>query len=92
MWIVALVAAAVLLTLSTRQLIRANPRSPLPWLRRPQQEPGSTLVLRMAGAFAGLLAAVLTPPPLLGWFFLGIVLAFLPTAVLQARHNAHVGS
>ncbi|MDN5795173.1 MAG: hypothetical protein L0H79_05405 [Intrasporangium sp.] len=91
MWIVALVVAAVLLTFSTRQLILANPRSPLPWMRRPEQEPGSTLVLRVAGAFAGLLAAVLTPTSLLGWFFLGIVLAFLPTAILQARHNSRVG-
>ena len=91
MWIVALVVAAVLLTLSTRQLILANPRSPLPWMGRPEQEPGSTLLLRLAGAFAGLVGGVMTPTHLLAWFFVGIVLAFLPTVVLQARHNAQVG-
>ncbi len=90
MWIVALLAAAVLLTLSTRQLVLANPRSPLPWLGRPEQEPGSTLALRLAGAFAGLLAGIFTPTHLLTWFFVGIVLAFAPTAVIQHRHNARV--
>ncbi|MGN6751980.1 MAG: hypothetical protein ACTHJJ_05445 [Intrasporangium sp.] len=90
MWIVALVVAAVLLTLSTHQLVLANPRSPVPWMGRPEQEPGSTLILRIAGAFAGLVSGILTPTHLLLWFFVGIVLAFLPTVVLQARHNAHV--
>lgn len=90
MWIAALVVAAVLLTLSTRQLVLANPRSQVPWMGRPEQEPGSTLVLRIAGAFAGLVAGVLTPTHQLAWFFVGIVLAFLPTIVIQARHNARV--
>lgn len=90
MWIVALVVAAVLLTLSTRRLLLANPRSPLPWLARPEQEPTSTMLLRLAGAFVGLLAGLLTPSHLLGWFFLGIVLAFVPAVLLQARHNAHL--
>ena len=90
MWIVALVVAAVLLTLSTHQLVLANPRSPVPWMGRPEQEPGSTLILRIAGAFAGLVGGILTPTHLLVWFFVGVVLAFLPTVVLQARHNAHM--
>lgn len=90
MWIYALVVAAVLLTLSTWQILRANPTSRVPWMGRPEQEPGGALVLRLVGAFAGLYAGILTPTHLIGWFFVGVVVAFLPMIVLQVLHNRRV--
>ena len=91
MWIAALAVAAVLITLSTIQLIAANQRTPLPWIGRPANEPTSALGLRIAGVMVGLVGGLfLAPLDQRYWFGVGVLLILVPTAILQTRHNRSV--
>lgn len=91
MWIAALVVAAVLITVSTMQLVAANPTSRLPWIGRAEHEPTSATMLRLAGLIIGLLGGLwLAPVDQRGWFGLGVLLLLVPTAFLQIRHNRRV--
>lgn len=91
MWIAALVVAAALITFSTQLYIAANPRDALPWVGRAVHEPGSAVMIRLAGVAVGLLGGLLlSPEPDRGWFGLGVLLIMVPTVVLQGRHNARV--
>lgn len=91
MWIVALVVAAALITWSTVVLARANPASRLPVIGRAENEPGSVVLLRLAGAAIGLVAgSFLAPPSQRIAFGIGVLLIMVPTLVISFRHNANL--
>lgn len=91
MWIAALVIAAVLITYSTWLYIEANPNDRLPVIGRAAHEPGTAVMIRLAGVFVGLIGGMLlTPDDLRGWFGIGALLILVPTLVLQAWHNARI--
>lgn len=91
MWIAALVIAAVLITYSTLVYVKANPTSRVPWVGRPENEPGSAVMLRLAGVFVGLVGGMLlTPDDMRGWFGLGVLMIMVPTGILLTLHNARV--
>lgn len=93
MWIAALLVAAVLITWSTVVLIRANPTSRVPLMGRAENEPGSVVLLRLAGLAVGLVGGLLLAPlsqrvP----FGIGVLLIMVPTLVLQVLHNRSLGA
>lgn len=91
MWIAALVIAAVLITYSTQVYIQANPTGKVPWIGRPENEPNSAVMLRLAGVFVGLVGGMLlTPDDMRGWFGFGVLLIMVPTGILLTLHNARV--
>ena len=91
MWIAVLALAAVLVAVSVVLVVRANPRSHVPWFGRPEHDAPWSLVLRNVGLFLGLVGGlVLVPDSQRGWFVVGVVALLLPAFVIQAVHNARV--
>lgn len=88
--VVALIVAAVLLTVSNGWLAKANPADPLPtgW-GRPPVAPLGAFILRGAGAGLAVLGVVLIAPGL-GWTVALILAVFVPYGAINVVHNVRV--
>lgn len=88
---VAWLAGTVQFALSFQQVRRANPREKIPqFFGRPKNHPGEIYIYRMI-AIVLLIISVIAWAELLGlWAVLLILLAAIPTVILNVQHNRRV--
>lgn len=85
------VAGTALLTLTVRQLSRANPNSRLPQVfGRPVTHPGDIYIYRAIALFLLTMGALAWQTVLGYWAFALILLAAIPGSLVTARHNDHI--
>lgn len=84
-------AGTVQFALSFQQVRKANPREKIPqFFGRPKSHPPEIYVYRAIALFLLMLSFVAWSEALGTWAVLLIVVAAIPTVVLNVRHNRHV--
>src|SRR5699024_12719742 len=81
----------VQIAISIQQVRKANPREKIPqFYRHPKSHPPEIYVYRAVAIFLLMLSFVAWSEVLGAWAVLLIVVAAIPTVVLNVRHNRHV--
>lgn len=84
-------AGTVQFALSFQQVRKANPREKIPqFFGHPKSHPPEIYVYRAVAIFLLMLSFVAWSEVLGAWAVLLIVVAAIPTVVLNVRHNRHV--